>query len=186
VCGDIFIIKNMIRLKNIMSKFVNEQILNDISYGYHVTSKDNYDKHIRQHGLRINSRNSRFTIGDNLWIRRAYNMIPIFLTTELQSQYSKREDGDGGNDVLLGVDVRGLDIGADLGSLIDLGAYVGEDGFWFERMPDWVVGDGEYSYDELVNDEFGDFSIRDAIKATRTFVVCEDIESKRISYIKKI
>jgi len=66
-----------------------------------------------------------------------------------------------------------------------LGAYIEQDSFWFERIPDWVVGDGEYSYEELVN-EYGDFSIRDAIEATKSFVVCEDIESKRISYIKRI
>ena len=170
----------MIRLSDIMSKLVNEQILNDIRYGYHVTSEYNYDKYIRTGGLRINSSNSKFTIGDNRWIRRAYNMIPIFLTTEIESKYS------GGNgDVLLRVNVRGLNIGADLGGLIDLGAYIEQDSFWFERPPDWVIGDGEYSYEELVN-ERGDFSIRDAIEATKSFVVCEDIESERISYIKRI
>lgn len=170
----------MIRLSDIMSKLVNEQILNDIRYGYHVTSEYNYDKYIRTGGLRINSSNSKFTIGDNRWIRRAYNMIPIFLTTEIESKYS------GGNgDVLLRVNVRGLNIGADLGGLIDLGAYIEQDSFWFERPPDWVIGDGEYSYEELVN-EYGDFSIRDAIEATKSFVVCEDIESERISYIKRI
>ena len=102
----------MIRLSDIMSKLVNEQILNDIRYGYHVTSEYNYDKYIRTGGLRINSSNSKFTIGDNRWIRRAYNMIPIFLTTEIESQYS---DGNGNGDVLLRVNVRGLNIGADLG-----------------------------------------------------------------------
>jgi len=165
-----------------MSKLVNEMILNDIRYGYHVTSEYNYDKYIRNEGLRINSSNSKFTIGDNRWIRRAYNMIPIFLTTEIESKYS---GGDSGGNVLLRVDVRGLDIGADLGGLMDLGAYIEEDSFWFKQIPDWVVGDGEYSYEELVN-ESGDFSIRDAIVATKSFVVCEDIESERISYIKRI
>ena len=69
--------------------------------------------------------------------------------------------------------------------MIDLGAYIEQDSFWFERIPDWVVGDGEYGYEELVN-EYGDFSIRDVTEATKSFVVCEDIESKRISYIKRI
>jgi len=172
----------MIRLSDIVSKLVNEQILNDIRHGYHVTSEDNYDKYIRHDGLRINRSNSYLTIGDNSWMRRAYNMIPIFLTTEIESKYS---GGDGGGDVLLRVDVRGLNIGADLGGLMDLGAYIEQDSFWFKQQPDWVIGDGEYSYEELVN-ESGDFSIRDAIVATKSFVVCEDIESERISYIKRI
>ena len=82
--------------------------------------------------------------------------------------------------VLLKVDVRGLDIAADLGFLIDYGAYIEEDGFWFKRKPNWL-GDDEYSYEDLQGSDT--FDLNSVIKNTGTFVVLENIDVNRIKKV---
>ena len=84
--------------------------------------------------------------------------------------------------VLLKVDVKGLDIAADLGLLIDHGAYIEENGFWFKRKPEWL-GSDDYSYEDLQGSDT--FDLNTVIKKTGTFVVLQDIEANRIQKIKQ-
>lgn len=161
----------MIKLKDILNEITNDFI----DYGYHFTSKANYEK-IQKDGLRINQ-SQHFTYGDD-WIKNAYGITPIFLSLEPLEEFGPSSSSESSYDlVLLKVDVRGLDIAADLGLLIDHGAYIEEDGFWFKRKPNWL-DDDEYSYEDLQGSDT--FHLRSVIQHTRTFVVLQDIEPSRI------
>ena len=161
----------MIKLKDILNEITNDFI----DYGYHFTSKANYEK-IQKEGLRINQ-SQHLTHGDE-WVKNAYGITPIFLSLEPLEKFGpSRPYGSGYDWVLLKVDVRRLDIAADLGLLIDHGAYIEEDGFWFKRKPNWL-DDYEYSYEDLQGSDT--FNLRSVIQHTRTFVVLQDIEPSRI------
>lgn len=168
-----------ILLKDLLFEALNSSI----DYGYHYTSKENYEK-IQKEGLKINQReNLTNTFGnesDN-WVRNAYGITPIFLSLEPLERFGPRRPMGSSYDwVLLKVDVKGLDIAADLGLLIDHGAYIEENGFWFERKPKWL-DDYEYSYEDLQGSDT--FDLNTVIKKTGTFVVLQDIEANRIQKI---
>lgn len=164
-----------ILLKNLLFEVLNRSI----DYGYHYTSKENYEK-IQKEGLKINQReNLTNTFGnesDN-WVRNAYGMTPIFFSLEPLERFGSGSSYDW---VLLKVDVKGLDIAADLGLLIDHGAYIEENGFWFKRKPEWL-GSDDYSYEDLQGSDT--FDLNTVIKKTGTFVVLQDIEANRIQKI---
>ena len=164
----------MISLKTLLSEIKNTTI----DFGYHYTSKENYDK-MQKEGLKINQ-SQHLTHGGE-WVKNAYGITPIFLSLKPLKQFGPRMPYGSNYDwVLLKVDVRGLDIAADLGFLIDYGAYIEEDGFWFKRKPNWL-GDDEYSYEDLQGSET--FDLNNVIKKTGTFVVLEDIDANRIQKI---
>jgi hypothetical protein len=150
---------------------LNETNNSFVKYGFHYTSRENYNK-IKNEGLKINQP-MHLTNRDNSWVVRAYNMIPVFLSIVPLPQY-EHEIKDW---VLLKVDVSGLNVAADLGTLIEFGAYIEETGFWFERRPFWLKGD-EFEYDELEGSD--KFNLPRVIKQTKTFVVLEDISPDRI------
>ena len=78
------------------------------------------------------------------------------------------------------MDVNGLDIAADIGTMIDFGAYIEKDGFWFKQKPFWL-NDTEFSYDDLQgSDKLDLFKV---INQTKSFVVLEDISVDRIQQI---
>lgn len=169
-----------ILLKDLLFEALNSSI----DYGYHYTSKENYEK-IQREGLKINQReNLTNTFGnesDKSWVRNAYGMTPIFLSLEPLERFGPRRPMGSSYDwVLLKVDVKGLDIAADLGLLIDHGAYIEEDGFWFERKPKWL-DDYEYSYEDLQGSDT--FDLNSVIKNTGTFVVLENIDVNRINKV---
>ena len=69
---------------------------------------------------------------------------------------------------------------ADLGLLIDHGAYMEENGFWFKKKPNWL-GAAEYSYEDLQGSDT--FDLNSVIKNTGTFVVLENIDVNRIKKV---
>ncbi len=163
---------------------MNETINNFIKFGYHYTSRENYNK-IKNEGLKINQTNHLTnTFGaepEQNWVRRAYGLTPIFLGLNPLKQFGPRiAMGSSYDWVLLKVDVSGLDIAADLGLLIDYGAYIEENGFWFKRKPNWLEAD-EYSYEDLQGSDT--FNLQNVIKNTGTFVVLENIAPERIDLI---
>jgi len=171
-----------ILLKNLLFESLNSSI----DYGYHYTSKENYEK-IQKEGLKINQReNLTNTFGnesDKSWVRKAYGITPIFLSLEPLERFGPRRPMGSSYDwVLLKVDVKGLDIAADLGLLIDHGAYIEENGFWFKRKPEWL-GSDDYSYEDLQGSDT--FDLNTVINKTGTFVVLQDIEANRIQKIKQ-
>lgn len=162
-CIFIFMFKLIDLLKETNNRFVK--------YGYHYTSRKNYNK-IKNEGLKINQP-MHLTTRDNSWMINAYDMIPIFLSIVPLPQYERSiEDW-----VLLKVDVSGLNIAADIGTLIDFGAYVEEDGFWFKQRPFWLNGE-EFQYDELQGSD--KFDLPRVIQQTKAFAVLENIPVNRI------
>jgi hypothetical protein len=163
---------------------MNETINNFITFGYHYTSRESFNK-IKIEGLKINQpvhlTNTFDTESDKTWVRKAYGLTPIFLSLQPLKQFGPRMPHGSNYDwVLLKVDVTGLDVAADLGLLIDHGAYIEEDGFWFKRKPVWL-GSDEYSYDDLQGSDTFDLPL--VIKNTGTFVVLENISPDRIDLV---
>jgi hypothetical protein len=165
----------MIKLKDILKETINDSI----DYGYHYTNKKNYEK-IKTEGLKINQ-SMHMTLRNNEWMLDAYGKIPIFLGTKPLTQYGPRIPVGSEYDwVLLKVDVNGLDIAADIGTMIDFGAYIEKDGFWFKQKPFWL-NDTEFNYDDLQgSDKLDLFKV---INQTKSFVVLEDIGVDRIQQI---
>jgi len=167
----------------LLKKLLFETLNDSIDYGYHYTNKENYDK-ILIEGLKINQKNHLTnTFGGESWVKTAYGIIPIFLGVKPMTGWGPRMPiGSEYDWVLLKVNVKGLDIAADLGLLIDHGAYMEENGFWFKRKPNWLDSD-EYSYSDLQGSDT--FDLQTVIKKTGTFVVLQDIEVNRIQKIKE-
>lgn len=167
-----------------LTELLNDALNTSVDHGYHYTSKESYDK-IKKEGLRINqSSHLTNTFGmesDKTWVRKAYGMTPIFLSLEPLTRFGPRMPMGSDYDwVLLKVDVKGLDIAADLGLLIDYGAYIEEDGFWFKRKPEWLDS-SDYSYNDLQGSDT--FDLNKVIKATGTFVVLENIPADKIKMV---
>lgn len=155
---------------------------NSIEIGYHYTTVDRL-KSIQQNGLKINQ-HIQNTINNNEWMYKAYKMVPIFMGITPQKQYGPRTPlgGKSVDWVLLKVNVSGMNIAADLGTLIDYGAYIEEDGFWFKNVPSWLNGDN-FTYDELQGSE--NLDLPRVIQTTKTFVVLEDIPPDKIKVVKQ-
>lgn len=153
---------------------------NFIDFGYHYTTVDKLES-IKENGLKINQQ-PHHSISGTHWIHTAYGMSPIFMGIRPQKQYGPRFPlGSTPIDwVLLKVNVTGLDIAADLGTLINYGAYIEENGFWFKRKPAWL-NDNNFTYDELQGSDA--FDLKKVIKNTQTFVVLQDIPSDRIKVV---
>jgi|LakMenE01Jun11ns_1017448.scaffolds.fasta_scaffold9802898_2 hypothetical protein len=142
-----------------------QYLLKDI--GFHTTNVENYEE-IKQKGLKINQK-SFYTKGSNDWLKRAYGIVPIFLSL---SKTSYKEG------VQLTINVKGLKKGADLGSLIDHGAIIDENGFYFEKKSNVQekFKEEEYDYEELYDGNL----VEEFIDLTKTFVIMEDIPANRI------
>ena len=103
---------------------VNEKNIFNKNSVYHVTSIKNIEI-IKKEGLKINQARFFTTDSDEDWVRNAYKCNPIFLATKPNLYKGK-------DTIELIVDVSGLQIGADLGSLIDKGAILTERGLYFD------------------------------------------------------
>ena len=104
-------------------------------------------------------------------------MIPIFASTQKNHYH---ESGD----VQLTIDAKGLKKAADLGTLIDFGAYLDEEVFYFEdnaKVPKKFKKE-EIHYSELY---YGGF-VEDFIQLTKTLVIMENIHPNRIIKIQKL
>lgn len=166
----------MIKLMDIL----NETINNSIEYGYHYTTKQNYEK-IKVEGLKVNQKlNDKITAHD-YWMKPAYGMSPIYMGTKPLTQYGERRPYSHSYDwVLLKVNVKGLDIAADLGILTEFGANIEDNGFWFKQKPQWLDSN-EFTFDDLQgSDKLDLFKV---INQTKSFVVLEDIAMDRIQQI---
>jgi 8-oxo-dGTP pyrophosphatase MutT (NUDIX family) len=146
---------------------------------YHSTDKKN-KKNILENGLMVNN-SGGFTIGGS-WAHEVYGGNPIFLSDE-KERYSEEDS------VTFAVDVTGLNLLADLPTLIDFGANLEEDyTMWWSdgespRNFEMFLDDGAISaYDIIGSDDFN----KAAIKVTRTAAVMENIPAQRISLLEDI
>lgn len=166
----------MIRLADIL----NETLNNTIEYGYHYTTKDSYKK-IKTEGLKVNQEVNVKVTAHDYWMVPAYGVKPIFMGTEPLKQFGERRPiGSEYDWVLLKVDVKGLDIAADLGILTEYGAHIEDNGFWFKQKPQWLDGN-EFTFEDLQGSDTLDMV--KVIKQTKSFVVLEDIHPDRIEMV---
>lgn len=173
---------NPIHYSDFFSDLLKEAENNFIEFGYHYTTTDRLPSIIKD-GLKINQPIQHTNVSND-WVHIAYNMSPIFMGITPQTQYGPRTPlgGKSVDWVLLKVNVSGMNIAADLGTLIDYGAYIEENGFWFKNAPSWLNGDN-FTYDELQGSENLDLSR--VIQTTKTFVVLEDIPPDKIKVVKQ-
>lgn len=157
----------MILLKDILLEIQNQLV----DVGYHYTVKSRLDS-IMKDGLKTNQPQQHILISND-WAVKAYGKVPIFMGTKPMRQYQK----PGEEWVLLKVNVKGLDIAADLGTLIDYDAHLTDDGFWFENKYFWLNGT-KFSYSELEGSS--QLELKRVINQTNTFAVLQDIPPDRI------
>lgn len=149
------------------------QIINEntnLKIGFHNTSPENYEL-IKKQGLKINSK-SYYTNQSNSWVKRAYGLIPVFISLQ-EDLYEEQ------GTVQLTVNIEGLKIAADLGTLIDYGAIIDENGFYFSKKgkaPEHLKALDEITYDELISGNL----VNEFINLTKTLVVLENITPNRI------
>ena len=142
---------------------------------YHSTDSKNVGS-IQQDGLAV-GRESSHTLGGS-WADSYYGIRPIYLSVE-KGKYAGTP---------LTVDTSGLALVADLPSLVDTGAYQGEEGmYWDEgsepaQMRDIVDEDGMVYFDDLLSP--GSAASEAAIEITGTAAVLENIPPNRIQLIE--
>lgn len=147
-------------------------------YVYH-TTKPTLVPRILQQGLVPNSP-TNFT-QEGSWADEVYGKRPIYVSLRESSRYSG---------TLLRIDTKGLTLYPDLPSLVDMGAYVEEEGMWWEEQeeppllkPYLSKDDGFISFTKLLKHK----SIREAaIKTTQTGVLINTIEPARIQVVSKL
>lgn len=120
---------------------------------YHVTKSTNIEN-ILKNGLLINQEYAMTEGG--YWATDVYGVNPIFLSiksTETNSQKLLLDEFD----TVLEVNVDGLELVADLPSLVDHGAYISDDClYWMEgeepeELIDFLDEDGQLYFEDLLN-----------------------------------
>jgi hypothetical protein len=152
----------------------------NFDYMYHNTSPENVFL-IELHGLKINQEQNK-TLGAREEILEVYGLNPIFLSL-IPDKFR------GMGDATLKIDVRGLDLVADIPSLYDLGSYYGdnEEGMWFvnDKIPpelkNYVDKKGMIYYDDLLNPQSPIVDV--CIRLTKTAACENSIEPKRITVL---
>lgn len=148
---------------------------NHKTYVYHATKPALVPRILLQ-GLKPNSP-TNFT-QEGSWADEIYGKRPIYVSLHESSRYSG---------ALLRIDIEGLTLYPDLPSLVDMGAYVGEDGMWWEEdeeppllKPHLDKNGGFISFAKLLKRK----AIREAaIKTTQTGVLLNPIEPDRIQIV---
>jgi hypothetical protein len=121
---------------------------------------------------------------DISWTSPWYETGPVFVGFE-DADYIKAAIEDDPNLVRLSVDIEGLDLVADLASLVDKGAYVEEGVLWWKlgREPALLLPfldeDGAIEIEHLL-DPTSD-ACKAAIAATRTAACLSSIDPERIT-----
>ena len=136
---------------------------------------------IEANGLKISSGGIGFSLAGT-WADEIYGTRPIYLSAK-PGQASEREyEG-----TIFEVEVTGLQLYPDLPTLVDYGAYVEEEGVYWEHeaepkeMTPLVDGDGMIYFEDLLTP--GHPTAAAVINLTGTAVSLEDISPDRIKRI---
>lgn len=156
-----------------LNKLFREAKIPELTIGYHTTLRSNLDS-ILATGLQINQENKNYTF-DDWWVVPAYGLNPVYLAKEKGYYHVGDENKD---NVILEVNCSGLDIGGDLGHLIEKGAILTEDGFYFEDST--LFGEREFKFHELTSEKD---VVKSLVNITGTFVVMDSIDPKRIKQV---
>lgn len=162
---------------------------NPLQLMYHVTSEENVETILRE-GLKINQ--PYYLTEGAEWTTAYYGVNPIFLSVEPWITDAKTiawgiEEKEPLALAILKVDVAGLDLVADLASLVDRRAYFDEGYFWWKYDHEIPPSLKEYHDSEWGIDI--DFLIEPspiadaAIGATGTAACLEDISPERIEFV---
>jgi hypothetical protein len=145
------------------------QLLENVSARwFHRTTSDRVDS-ILQHGLKVGSE-INLTLGGD-WSFEVYGQRPVFLSKSPDMFYKEHAP------ILLEVDTTGIELVADLPSLVDAGAYYDLDEWcmWFKGS------DAELSFDDLLN-PYAD-ECKEVIRRTGTAACLTDIPPNHIRVI---
>jgi len=148
---------------------------------YHVTNKKNAAS-ILKNGLKVNSPHY-MTMGGT-WAKDVYGVNPIYLSSS-PAKTSKQKLLSG-SDVALRINTKGLNLVADLPSLVDHGAYMSDisNSFYWkegqepEQLKEYLDENGELSFDQLVDPNSP--VAQAAIQLTGSAAVLQDIAPDRI------
>tara|TARA_Y100000592_G_C5379088_1_gene272479 strand:- start:45 stop:614 length:570 start_codon:yes stop_codon:yes gene_type:complete len=138
---------------------------------YHSTDPKNVDS-IQKDGLLVGRESAQTLAGD--WADDFYDERPIYLSKE-KGKYPGTP---------LAVETSGLDLVADLPSLVDTDAYVKEEGMYWDKgsEPDQMINivdeDGMVYFDDLLSP--GSDAAKAAIEVTGTAAVLKNIPPNRI------
>jgi len=166
---------------NKWNSFLKENI--DTKIMYHVTSEDRLDS-IMKDGLKINSKAGKSRGSLEYMLKVYQGVVPIFLSIS-------EETGTIGtyvNGILLEVDATGLELVADIPTLVDKGAelkksFIKYDDFAPEQFWDLLDSKGRFTFDQLNNDK----KIIDAcIEVTKTAACKDNISADRIKILRKV
>lgn len=155
---------------------INETIKD--RFAYHITSIERIDS-ILENGLLVN-REKNFSEMSLTYMMDVYGMIPVFVSLDYSS-YGKSDP----KSLRLKIDIEGIPLVADIPSLVDIGAYIEEDGIWFKRknrnVIDPINDPDLIHFDELL-DPTNRYCIK-AINATGTAAIMQNIEPSRIQVL---
>ncbi|MBD3227003.1 MAG: hypothetical protein GF329_02360, partial [Candidatus Lokiarchaeota archaeon] len=134
---------------------------------FHNTSERNLSI-IIENGLKVNSEQNLTVAGS--WAHKIYGLNPIYLSLD-SKMYNIG--------VTLQVNVSGLNLAPDLPGLVDKGAYLTEDGMYWEENEEPLplkqfLTDGEIYFQDLLT-----IAKEPAILTTRTAACLEDISPDR-------
>ncbi len=160
-------------MHNKIVRLFKEASIPELVIGYHTTLRSNLDS-ILANGLLVNQENKNYTF-DDWWVVPAYGLNPVYLAKEKGYYHVGDENKD---NVILEINCSGLDIGGDLGHLIEKGAILTEDGFYFEDSV--LFGGREFKFHDLTSKKV---IVKSFINMTGTFVVMNNIDPKRIKLV---
>ena len=148
---------------------------------YHSTPPWQADAIADEYGLKINSKGVGFSLAGT-WADKIYGTRPIYLSTKPGAGGGREYEG-----AILEVDTTGLQLYPDLPTLVDYGAYVEEDGVYWEHeaepkeMTPFVDGDGMLYFEDLLAP--GHPVAEAVINLTGTAVSLSDIPPERIKMV---
>lgn len=146
---------------------------------YHRTTKENFER-IKKEGLKINQKKNEITTNAGVTnLKIAYGMIPIFVSLN-PKVFPITND----NQIMVEIDFDfDMKYAADIGVLIDKGAILDEEGFYFDDSSDayneYNFTDDLYEYNEtLYFDPYKEMFI----EFTQTIAILEDIPVEKIKF----
>lgn len=140
---------------------------------FHRTTRDRLPNILKE-GLKINQLNNITSDVGSYNLELAYRKIPIFVSFSSKLYPIKNQ-----NHVLLEIDFDfDMEYSADIGFLVEKGAYLEESGFYFDIGSEGFERgfDDEYTYDCLNEDP----EREDFIQLTKTFAIMENVPIEKI------
>jgi hypothetical protein len=162
--------------------FLENMQSNHKIWAYHITQKDRLPS-ILETGLLLNSENN-LTYPEGEWAFKIYGCRPIYVSLKKPFISKKNRSSE---DVLLKIDITGIDLVADLQSMVSDGYYWDSDSNYIRvnedtGSPHSDEGIGRVAFESLLNPYSWDCEA--AIEHTGTAAILENIPLQKIKIIK--